>query len=242
MTRVCLFTGAGGLLGSAWCQTLAGEYAIVASYHTEPPRSSTQDSRLLDPLAPRRPVPESEHQVFAVRADLTDPSQIDRLVELAMARFGRVDVLVNAAGDVRSRAEITDPRLIDAWARQLVLNALVPVQVAAAVAHAFWRGDEAGNRAHRRNVINVSSTAGLPGFVPTPGRAIYAASKAALNVLTRRMAIDYQRFGVRVNAVAPTNFPHVLPTADVIESLRRLDSGRMTGRVLVLEADQTRWL
>ena len=242
MRRVCLFTGAGGQLGNAWCQALAGEYAIVASYHSEPPRAATQDTRLIDPVAPRRLVPESAHPVFAVRADLSTPSEIDRLVELAMARFGRVDLLVNAAADVTSTAETTDPRLIDDWTRQLVLNALVPVQIAAAVAHAFWRGDEAGNRAHRRNVVNVSSTAGLAGVVPTPGRAVYAASKAALNVLTRRMAVDYQRFGVRVNAVAPTNFPHVLPTADVVASLRRLDGGRMSGQVLVLEAGETRWL
>ena len=242
MTRVCLITGAGGLLGSAWCRAMADRYAIVAAYHSRPPTVPTQTARLVDPVAPRRPPPEAAHRVFAVQADLTEPAEIDRLVELALARFGRVDLLVNAAADVLTSAETTDPRLAETWARQLVLNTVVPMQLAAAVAHAFWRGHEAGNRARNRNVVNVSSTAGLPGVTPTRGRAVYAASKAALNVVTRRMAADYGRFGIRVNAVAPTNFPEVLPTEDVVRSLRRLDRGGMTGRVLVLDGERKRWL
>jgi NAD(P)-dependent dehydrogenase (short-subunit alcohol dehydrogenase family) len=241
MSRVCLITGAGGLLGGAWCVSCADDYDIVAVHHTEPPKVATQHARLFDPIAPRAAVPEAGRPVFAIRADLAVESEVDRVVELALARFGRVDLLVNAAADVAGTAETVDPRRFDAWQRQLVLNALGPVRLAATLAQAFWRGDEPANRARRRNVVNVSSTAGLARVVPAPNRAVYAASKAALNAITRGMAAEYRNFGVRVNAVAPTNFPEVLPTAGVIEAIRRLDAGRTTGRVLVLDGRKPRW-
>lgn len=242
MNRVCLLTGAGGLLGNAYCQALAGEYAIVAAYHETPPVVPTQDATLFDPVCPGRSVAEAQDSVFAVSADLTCTGEVERLVEVAMARFGHIDLLVNAAADLATGSDTTDPGQLLVWTHQLVLNALVPLQVAAAVVQACWHGDEHGNRAYQRNVVNVSSTAGLHGVPPTRGRSIYAASKLAMNTITRRMALDYARFGVRVNAVAPTNFPQQVATSDVVSAVCRLDRGEMTGRLLVLDGTREYWL
>ncbi len=239
MKRVCLLTGAGGLLGSALCAALAGDYHIVAAYRSVPPVAPSQDAELFDPVTPHAAVTENARRVFAVRADLASQDGIDRIVELALARYDRIDVVVNAAADVESMSSTIDPRQAADWAEQLRFNAAVPVQIAATVAHAFWRSDEHGNRRHRRNVVNVSSTAGL-GAAPGIGRAFYGASKAALNVLTRQMAVEYRPLGVRVNAVAPTFFPQVVATDQVITSIRRLDVGRMSGQLVVLDGDGAR--
>jgi NAD(P)-dependent dehydrogenase (short-subunit alcohol dehydrogenase family) len=233
MRRVCLLTGAGGLLGSEFCIRLAATYDIVATYRSVPPPVASQDSELFDPLAPHRVVPESRHPVHAVQADLASPDEVDRVVELALARFGAVDLLVNAAADVGATTT-TDPREADSWAEQLWLNTVVPVRLAAVLAQTCWLSEEHENRARRRDVVNVASTAGL-GNAPGRGGAFYGASKAALLVLTRQMAAEYARFGVRVNAVAPTFFPQVVPTAQVLEAITALDGGGMTGEVLVLD-------
>lgn len=232
---MALVTGAGGLVGSALCESLAPTYDVVAAYRTEPPPLTRQDARLFDPLRPGAPVTENAHPVFAVRADLTDRDDVNRLVEVAVAHAGAVDLLVNNAADVLGASSLADPRLADQWAAQLLLNALSPVALAATLAHACWRGDERGNRRRRRNVVNVSSTAGL-GSTPGRGRGVYGASKAALNVLTRQMAVEYRPLGVRVNAVAPTFVPEVVSLEALVDVVRDLDAGRVTGQVLRLDA------
>jgi NAD(P)-dependent dehydrogenase (short-subunit alcohol dehydrogenase family) len=241
MTRVCLLTGAGGTLGDAFCRTLAADYNIVAVHRSEPPLVSSQDAWLFDPLAPRRTVPETEHPVFTVQADLRDHSDVERVVELALARFDQVDLLVNAAADVTTTALTTTPERVEEWEEQLRLNAVVPVHLAATLADVCWRPHHAHNRQRSRNVVNVTSTAGL-GSAPGTGRGFYGASKAALTTLTRQMAQEYAQLGVRVNAVAPTFFPQVVPTSHVVDAVTRLDRGSMTGRVLVLEAHGSRWV
>jgi NAD(P)-dependent dehydrogenase (short-subunit alcohol dehydrogenase family) len=241
MTRVCLLTGAGGLFGNAFCQTMAEHYSIVAVYHSAPPLVTTQDARLFDPVAPRRVVPEAAHPVFVIQADLEEFGAVERVVELSLARFGSVDLLVNAAADVQTSSTTTDPEHVELWERQLRMNAVLPVHLSAALAEAFWRPDELGNRRRNRNIVSVSSTAGL-GDPPGAGRAFYGASKAALNVLTAQMAVEYGRFGVRVNAVAPTFFPQVVKTEDVVRAAGTLDAGQMTGRILVMEAERNRWI
>jgi len=241
MRRVCLLTGAGGVFGNAFCRMLARQYSIMAVHRSVPPLVATQQAELFDPVAPRRGVPESEYPVFAVEADLAQPAEVDRVAELALARFGQVDLLVNAAAEARVRSSTTDPDAIGTWERQLAVNTLVPVHLAAVLAREFWKGAASVNRAHGRNVVNISSTAGLT-VAPYPERGFYGASKAALNILTAQMAAEYQPLGVRVNAVAPTSFPELLPTERVIRAVRQLDQGQMSGRILVMESERTRWI
>jgi NAD(P)-dependent dehydrogenase (short-subunit alcohol dehydrogenase family) len=236
---VCLVTGAGGLIGSALCEALAPTYDVVAAYRSSPPPVATQDASPFDPLRPRAAVAEAAHPVHAVRADLQVAGDLERLVEVALARFGGVDLLVNAAADVAGTSLTTDAGQVDRWSAQLLLNAVAPVQLAALLAEGCWRADPHANRLRRRSVVNVSSTAGL-ARPPGRGRGFYGASKAALNCLTRQMAVEYGVLGVRVNAVAPTFVPSVVPAGRVVEAVRALDAGEGTGQVLVLDADGTR--
>ena len=233
-TRVCLLTGAGGTLGSEFCRLYAEHYAIAAVYRRRPPGSPSQHRSLLDPLRPRRALLENRHRLFDIQADLTRDDDLDRAVDLALARYDRVDVVINAAG-VALDAPFLDQRRFDrAFLEQLVLNAAVPVRVAANVALKCWRSQKGQNLRFNRNVVNVSSTSGLYVYNRSQ-RGAYGASKAALNFLSCHMAIEYQRFGVRVNVVAPTTFPARIPTKRVARAIVRLDQSWMTGRVLVLD-------
>jgi NAD(P)-dependent dehydrogenase (short-subunit alcohol dehydrogenase family) len=237
--RVCLLTGAGGTLGTEFCRRYRSRYRIAAVYHRTPPEPPHQDAELVDPLRPAEPLPENEHPLFAIRADLAEDAELRRVVELTLARFGRIDLLVNAA--VHSIwAPIVDSRaLLESAERQFRINALVPLRLATEVAHAFWRDRDEENRALNRNVVNVSSIAGIYVY-PNRGQSVYSATKAALNNLTCHMAAEFGALGVRVNATAPDTFPALVATERAAESIIRLDEGSMSGSILVLTQDGER--
>ena len=236
MKRVCLLTGAGGRLGEAFCRLYADRYDIVAVYRARPPEVPSQLQRLRDPLAPAASLPANEHPVFAVQSDLLAPGEARRVVELALARFERVDFLVNAAADVRFHGPLVEAaRLLPAFRSQLELNVLVPTLLVSQLYEAHWRDAPDENRVLRRHVLNVSSSSGLHIYAGHH-QSMYSASKAALNYLTCHMADEYAAFGVRANAVAPNSFPATVPTERVAEAIVRLDEGDATGQVVELDA------
>jgi NAD(P)-dependent dehydrogenase (short-subunit alcohol dehydrogenase family) len=234
--RVCLLTGASGLLGTSFCQKYAHLYQIVGIYRTNPPRVASQHQHFINPFDPANSVPENTHPIFAVRADLGNDGELDRIVELALARFERIDLVIHAA--VHSIwAPILYDRLVDHAETQFRINVLVPLKLTRLVAHRFWKQRAEENRQQNRNVINLSSSAGVYVY-PDQGQSVYSASKAALNYLTWHMASEFWRMGVRVNAVAPNSFPSLVPTERVLEKMKHLDQGGDTGKIYVLDRDQ----
>jgi NAD(P)-dependent dehydrogenase (short-subunit alcohol dehydrogenase family) len=233
--RVCLLTGAGGRLGVDFCRRYARHYDIVAVVRKRAPPVPTQHRVLVDPLAPAGPPPAANaHPVYTITSDLRDDASLERVVEVALARHDRVDLLVNAAVHVTRERLISvreRPEMLD---EHFHLNASVPIRLAAIVARGCWldRADE--NRARNRNVVNVSSMAGL-GFVPGVGLAAYSASKAALNFLSCHLAEEFRGLGVRVNTLAPTTFPDLIPTSSVSDQVVAFDRGRLTGRIAELD-------
>ncbi len=129
--------------------------------------------------------------VLAVAGDITDPAVADRVVGGAVAKFGRVDVLVNNAGlgGTRALVEMTD----DEWHRVLDVNLLGIVRATRAALPALRRSPSAA-------IVNTGSIAATAGI---PQRAAYSASKGAVHALTRAMAADHLGEGIRVCAVAP---------------------------------------
>ncbi len=124
-------------------------------------------------------------------ADIADPKAWERLVELAVAAFGRVDILVNnaAISDHHGIAELTRERLETVLAVNLIgpilgMQAVLPLMVA--------QGGGA--------IVNISSVNGLRG---TAGMAGYDASKWALRGVTKSAALEYAAKGVRINSVHP---------------------------------------
>jgi NAD(P)-dependent dehydrogenase (short-subunit alcohol dehydrogenase family) len=131
-------------------------------------------------------------RALPVVADVTDPEQVQAMVDRAVAELGGLDILVNNAGAAPFFATIDAVRL-EGFEKYFRVNFLSAVYCTRAVAPVLL-AKRAGC------VLNVSSVA---GFVASPGLTYYATAKAALINLTRTVAREWAPAGVRVNAVAP---------------------------------------
>ncbi|MBF6176402.1 SDR family oxidoreductase [Nocardia blacklockiae] len=233
---MCLLTGAGGILGDAFCRAYYTRYDIVAVCRTRTPAAPSQEEWFIDPLEPSKPLPENDSRVFVVRADLTREGEVERVVDLALAKFGGVDLLVNNAGyaSTQPRGIVDGDAALDRFDPTFTMNVAVPLRFSARLAQRCWLHSDADNRARNRNVVNVSSISGSQVF--PGGQAVYAASKAALDQLTRHLAAEFAEFGVRANAVAPNSFPALVPTERVAAAITELDAGTMTGGVYSVDA------
>ena len=179
--RVAIITGGGGAIGQATARRLAGEGAavVVADLGEDAAEAAASELRAAGARA------------IAVAVDVTSEAAVGALVERALGAFGRIDVLHNNAG-VLLPGSVTEVS-VEAWSRTLAVNvtgaflcsrAVLPTMVAAG----------------RGSIIHTSS---VSGFVGEAGIAAYCASKGALVMLARQMAVDYARQGIRVNALCP---------------------------------------
>lgn len=191
---------------------------------------------VVDPLAPAGQVAENGHPVFVIRADLSDDHDLERVVELTLSRFDRIDLLVNAAGYSFWAPIVESNRLLDSANAQFTVNTIVPLKLSTLIARTCWRDRSVENSKNNRNVVNVSSTAGIYVY-PGTYQNVYSASKAALNFLTCHMAEEFRAFGVRVNAIAPDAFPSRVSTEVVAKAIRRFDHAQSSGQILVLDKD-----
>ena len=122
--------------------------------------------------------------------DLTTDEAPDRIVNAALAAFGQIDVLVNAAGVIQSGAlEATTDEI---WDTMMAVNLRAPFRLMRAAAPHLTKV--------KGSIVNVSSVNGLRSF---PGVLAYNVSKAGVDHLTRCAAIEMAPAGVRVNAVNP---------------------------------------
>jgi NAD(P)-dependent dehydrogenase (short-subunit alcohol dehydrogenase family) len=222
----------------AFCRAYSARYSIIAVYHQRLPRFPSQHLSYVDPLHVHAVLPANEHRVWAVQADLRNDDAIGRVVEIALSRFGQVDLLVNAAARSYWGSVLDDGRLVDSWQEQADLNVGAPLRLIRQLCRASWRDNVEDNRRYRHNVVNISSTAGV--FVyPGQGQSMYGASKAALNHLTVHLADELSVIGVRVNAVAPNSFPSIVAVEDVARAVVDLDDGDLSGEVIVVDAEGT---
>jgi NAD(P)-dependent dehydrogenase (short-subunit alcohol dehydrogenase family) len=149
-------------------------------------------------------------RVDGMVADVSRPSDVQAVVDKAIATYGRIDILVNNAG-VTWGAEPEEMSL-DKWQKVIDVN----------LTGAFLCAQAAGREMLKREygrIINIASIAGLGASVPGPHYAAYAASKAGLMGLTRELAASWGRQNIRVNAIAPGFFHSrmadpVLPLAE----------------------------
>jgi NAD(P)-dependent dehydrogenase (short-subunit alcohol dehydrogenase family) len=129
-------------------------------------------------------------QAVSCAADLTADDAPDRVVKAALAAFGHVDVLVNAAGVIASGA--LEATTDEVWDTMMAVNLRAPFRLMRAAAPHLT--------ARKGSIVNVSSVNGLRSF---PGVLAYCVSKAGVDHLTRCAAIEMAPLGVRVNAVNP---------------------------------------
>ena len=125
------------------------------------------------------------------QADVADPAGVERVVAEVLERFGRIDVVHSNAG-VLLPGSVLEQELDD-WDRTFDVNVRAVYLLARAVLPAMRR--QGGGA-----IVNTASTAGIVGEASL---AAYCASKAAVVNLTRQLAVDYSRDGIRVNCVCP---------------------------------------
>ncbi|WP_238888325.1 3-oxoacyl-ACP reductase FabG [Mycobacterium sp. IDR2000157661] len=168
-------------------------YAIAAKFIDEGARVVLGD---LDPAATeaaaqRLAGPSKDPAAVAVRSDVTAAADVEALVNTALERFGRLDVMVNNAGITR-----------DATLRKMTEEQFD--QVIAVHLKGTWNGLKAAAAVMRENkrgaIVNMSSISGKIGLV---GQTNYSAAKAGIVGMTKAAAKELAHLGVRVNAIQP---------------------------------------
>ena len=196
------------------------------------PRDSFHQTLFVDPLDRRRALAANSQRVHTIRADISRLENVEATVQETLDAFGRVDLLVNAAAVRRFSPLVLNGAGEDAE-EMFKVNILAPLRLSLSLAKTFWHVDPPMNVQLNRNIVNISSTAGL--FVyPDTGQALYASSKAALNHLTYHLASEFWDLGIRVNAVAPDTFPGRVSFDEVLDAIIMLDESDGTGDVLPL--------
>ncbi len=207
--KVAIVTGGGAGIGYAIARAFARQGARVAIA-----------GRTKDTLTRAAAAIEDEcgTPVLTATADVAEPADCERMIATTVERLGAVDILINNAALFAVRPLI-DADAAEA-ARFFAVNAIGPLNAARAFAR--WAIDHGRGGA----IVNIGSIA---AGRPAPGLGLYAASKAALDSLTRSMAVEWAGKGLRVNAVAPGH----VATDGVLEDLRtgRLDEKTVLARI-----------
>lgn len=181
-------------------------------------------------------------EATAVVSDLMVTEQIERLVETTMNTYGRVDILVNNAARsfLRPLMELRE----DGWDKIFGTNCKAVFLLSRAVAKIM--GDQGGGR-----IINITTVGAVRGGA---GMGVYHASKAALSMLTKCMAVEWAPLNVNVNAVGPgmtkTAFSQPIWDNPEIEQMitARIPKGRLAepeeivGAVLFLCSEDSNYI
>ncbi len=220
--QVALITGASRGLGRAVAHAYAREGANLAI--------GARDGAALEAVAEE--LRAMGARVLAVRGDVSELRDVERLVSLTLQEFGRIDILVNNASILGPSPM---PMLLDYPAedfeRVLKVNAVGPFLVTRQVLAAMLQRGEG-------SVINVTSEAGSVGFA---GWGAYGVSKFALEGLTETWAAELAETGVRVNMVDPGEMDtamHALAVPDCDYELARPED--VTEVFVYLASDRSR--
>ena len=189
--RVALVTGASSGLGRHFAQVLADAGATVVV-------AARREDRLSDLV---NDISNLDGDAMAVTMDVTDTHSVKAAYDKAYSKYGTVDVLVNNAG-------VGDPKYFvdldeESWDFVMETNLKGAWRVAQECARRLVRSGTGGS------IINIASILGLTTQLK---QTSYSVSKAGVAHLTRMMALELIRYGIRVNALAPGYFPTEMNT------------------------------
>jgi NAD(P)-dependent dehydrogenase (short-subunit alcohol dehydrogenase family) len=180
--QVAVITGGGGGIGRAIALSFASSGADVVIGDIVPERCDETVTR----------VQEMGRAALGVPMDAMVTDQIRGLIESALNRFGRIDILVNNVGGTSRRPFLEQSER--SWRRHIELNLVSMLTATSAAVPAMIQQGRGGS------IINVTS---IEASRAAPGYAVYAACKAGMVSFTRTMAVELADHGIRVNAIAP---------------------------------------
>lgn len=213
--RVAIVTGSGGGLGRAHALYLAGQGARLVVNDLSQQNADTVVAEIVA----------AGGEAIAVAASVTDEAAVAGMVEATLGRWGRVDILVNNAGVLRDKS----------FAKMTVEDFRLVVDVhligAAICSKAVWKPMRAQ---HHGRIVMTTSSSGLYGNF---GQANYGAAKMALVGLMQTLAIEGEKYGIRVNCLAPTAATQMTQGVLSEESLRLLAPELVSPGLLALVGD-----
>jgi 3-oxoacyl-[acyl-carrier protein] reductase len=228
--RVVVITGAGGTLGAALSNRFAGEpdTDVVLSDVSAASLDTTMNG-----------LPAQRGAVETLPADVSEITEVEAVVNLALERFGRLDVLISNAGVLSPNGRIHNLATED-WERAFRVNVLGAVNgIRAAVG--VMRAQKSGS---------IILTASVSGLTAWSHAAPYCATKAAVIQLAKVGAVEYARDGIRVNCVCPGTFrsgiheglpPEALDTIAAKHPLGLGTADDLVGAYSYLASDASRW-
>jgi len=179
--KIAIVTGAGGGIGGAIAVRFAREGAKIAVADID---GETGKSRAAE-------ITQEGRQAFSIVADVTRKTSVEQMVQAALSRWGRIDILVNVAGgaQVKPVIEVSETEwdhIIDMNLKSVFLcsQAVLPTMI-------------------KQNYGKIVSISSIYGFTGNATRASYSAAKAGVAVFTKSLALEVVGQGVNVNAVAP---------------------------------------
>lgn len=187
--KVTIITGASSGIGRAIALRFASEGArLVLVDRTEEVREGGEPIETV--------LRREGHDIAFLKADVATEEDVERVVDEATRRFGRLDVLVNNAA-IGVGKPLVETSLAE-WNRVLAVNLTGPFLMARAAVRQMMT-QEIRNEARGR-IVNISSQHGM---IAAPEDIAYGTSKSGVVYMTRQIATDYARHGIICNAVAP---------------------------------------
>jgi NADP-dependent 3-hydroxy acid dehydrogenase YdfG len=201
--KVVVITGASSGLGEATARLLSAQGASVVLGA----RRAERIQAVADELNAQG------GKALALATDVTDPDQVQRLVDAAVQTYGRIDVLINNAG-VMPHSPL-ERRRIEDWNRTIDVN-IKGVLYGIAAALPAMQQQKSGH------IINVSSVA---GHKVRPNNAVYAATKHAVLALSEGLRQEVKPYNIRTTVISPgavaTELPNSITEPDIAENVRK---------------------